>query len=507
MKKHVGFGLFMLIFLLSACETERSGHEQVFFMQTFALEDVTVPTADGPAPLEASMLKGDVPDAPGLHTLKLTNGYPPVTIQLLCAEALLSSADIHPEIEIVENQVMMNQGGSWRPLIDLDILKGEQGDAGVDGRSIVSSEVTEEGELIIHYSDDTVVNLGVIKGEEGTNGQDGADGASGEDGIGITSVDVDDAGYLTVEYSDGTTTTSAFSLIGPSGADGQDGTDGASGKDGNDGRDGIDGVSIASMEVENGALVITLSNGESEHLWLPAASTDDTHSVIFTDAEDVLLDHQMVSDGDMPVVPEVNSDGYWHWGELTGPVKTQTTYKVHHETSTAMEALDYTRSGNLVRVHGNIQAVHGNNLFMAADGHYAKVAINEPTHVTPGDYVYVKGTDYSMAESLYSDQVIEIHDGTLENVIKGPPLDIVQFDTEADLNNAFRETLVLNQTLRMPEVEMNRDAHGAASIILDSYTLTIKNAWDEDVVEAGTLATYVATHPFSSKIEIILHKN
>jgi len=506
MKKYVGFGLFMLIFLLSACETEKDMHEQVFFMQSFTLEDVNVPTEDGPISLEASMLKSDVPSESGRHTLTLNNGYGPLTIQLLCAEALLSSADIQPEIEIVENQVMMNQGGTWRTLIDLGTLHGEQGVAGADGRSIVSSEVTENGELIIHYSDDTLVNLGVI------NGKDGIQGPSGEDGISVASVDVDDAGHLNVRYSDGTSTTSAISLIGPSGADGQDGTngqdgaDGASGKDGNDGRDGVDGVSITSMDVEGDALVITLSNGDSDHVWLPTAMKDKEHSVVFTDAEDVLIDHQMVSDGDMPVVPEVNSDGYWHWGELIGPVKTQTTYKVHYETSTAMDDLDYARSGNPVRVHGNVQAVHGDKLFMEADGHYAKVVLNEPTHVTPGDYVYVKGADYSMAESLYSDQVIEIHDGTLENVIEGPILDIVQFHSEADLNNAFNETLVLNQTLRMPEVEMNRDADGAASITLDTYTLTIKNAWDEDVVEAGTPATYVATHPFSGTIEIILHK-
>ena len=61
---------------------------------------------------------------------------------------------------------------------------GPQGPAGlngVDGVGIKSAVINENGELVITYTNDEVVNLGVIVGKDGVNGEDGKDGEDGED--------------------------------------------------------------------------------------------------------------------------------------------------------------------------------------------------------------------------------------------------------------------------------------------------------------------------------------
>lgn len=54
--------------------------------------------------------------------------------------------------------------------------KAENGELnGADGIGITSTEINENGELVITYSDGTVANLGVVVGADGKDGKDGAD--------------------------------------------------------------------------------------------------------------------------------------------------------------------------------------------------------------------------------------------------------------------------------------------------------------------------------------------
>jgi len=108
------------------------------------------------------------------------------------------------------------------------------GTVGNDGVGIQSVELVDY-ELIITLTDNTVINLGNVrgaKGLDGANGKDGKDGLNGADGIngrGITSVVKTNSDGLvdtyTITYSD--MTTSNFTVT--NGKDGADGTGGSSG--------------------------------------------------------------------------------------------------------------------------------------------------------------------------------------------------------------------------------------------------------------------------------------
>lgn len=59
---------------------------------------------------------------------------------------------------------------------------GTNGTNGADGIGIENVEINANGELVITYTDGKVVNLGVVKGEDGKDGADGEDGKDGADG-------------------------------------------------------------------------------------------------------------------------------------------------------------------------------------------------------------------------------------------------------------------------------------------------------------------------------------
>lgn len=85
--------------------------------------------------------------------------------------------------------------------------KGDTGDAGQDGRGIVSVGINASKELVIDLSDGTVVNVGTVKGD------------AGQDGKGISSINFDAFNHLIVTYTDNSTT----DLGNINGQDGEDG--------------------------------------------------------------------------------------------------------------------------------------------------------------------------------------------------------------------------------------------------------------------------------------------
>ena len=135
---------------------------------------------------------------------------------------------------------------------------------GPAGRGISQLNINSNGELIVTYSDDTTVNLGVVVGADGKNGTNGTNGSNGK---GIASIAKTNTQGLidtyTITYSDSTTSTftvtnGAQGIQGPQGEQGLQGETGAQGPKGDNGNDG---VSIANVLVSNlGKLLITLSN-------------------------------------------------------------------------------------------------------------------------------------------------------------------------------------------------------------------------------------------------------
>ena len=114
---------------------------------------------------------------------------------------------------------------------NITACSGSNGNDGADGVGIQSAVINQNGELVLTYTDGRTNNLGVIKGADGKDGTNGKDGENGTDG--------------------------------------KDGTDGSSGIDG---ADGADGKGIKSVEIVNGKLVITYTDGKSETLDMPAAA-------------------------------------------------------------------------------------------------------------------------------------------------------------------------------------------------------------------------------------------
>lgn len=105
-------------------------------------------------------------------------------------------------------------------------------------RSLIYTEINEEGELVLFYNDGTEENLGVVVGKDGKDGKDGLDGLDGIDGI---------------DGIDGKN--------GKDGADGKDGQNGADGKDGIDGEDGKDGINVG--DVDQFDITVNTTGGES----------------------------------------------------------------------------------------------------------------------------------------------------------------------------------------------------------------------------------------------------
>ena len=135
-----------------------------------------------------------------------------------------------------------------------------------DTRSISRTEINESGELIVHYSDGSSENLGIVKGADG---EDGAPGIRGE--------------------------------AGKKGSDGEDGAQGEPGKDGKDGQDGIvtivpesESIALATSKGLRSAVSIycDLSNGSyssagSGVIWKLDRNTGDAliitnHHVVYS---------------------------------------------------------------------------------------------------------------------------------------------------------------------------------------------------------------------------------
>ncbi len=137
-----------------------------------------------------------------------------------------------------------------------DGTNGTDGSNGTDGIGITGVQLTD-GELVVTLSTGEVRNLGNVVGPAGAQG---ASGDRGDDGISISGVQLE-SGEFVVSLSDGTRQNlgSVEGPTGPAGAPGQNGIDGINGTNG---VNGADGISVSEATIEDGVLVVSLSNGQ-----------------------------------------------------------------------------------------------------------------------------------------------------------------------------------------------------------------------------------------------------
>ena len=171
--------------------------------------------------------------------------------------------------------------------------KGDKGDAGSDGVSVVSAEINSQGELVLIFSNNQRANVGFVmgaagaQGEKGDKGDKGDTGAAGQDGLGILKSELNNNGELVLTYTDNTVKNlgSVIGAKGEKGEKGDKGDTGATGAQGEQGiqgekgdkgeqgiqgekgdtgaagQDGKDGVGIENINIVSGKLTITLTSG------------------------------------------------------------------------------------------------------------------------------------------------------------------------------------------------------------------------------------------------------
>lgn len=113
--------------------------------------------------------------------------------------------------------------------------------------------IDANGYLIANYPNGNSQVVGSVKPADG---KDGADGKS------ITTATINDKGELILTFSDGVQS-NLGNIIGKDGKDGLDGSNGQDGKDGLNGSNGQDGVGIERIEIKDGQLRITYTNGQT----------------------------------------------------------------------------------------------------------------------------------------------------------------------------------------------------------------------------------------------------
>ena len=168
-------------------------------------------------------------------------------------------------------------------LLEVGEVKGKDG---VDGVGIVDIVKNSNDEIIVTLSNGVKKNLGKVTsgkdGENGINGIDGRDGkngTNGKDGVGISSIIRNEDDEIIVTLTDGTIKNLGKVLNGKDGVDGKDGENGKDGKDGENGKDGINGTDgkdgvngkngvgiVDIIRNENDEIIVNLSDGTTKNL-------------------------------------------------------------------------------------------------------------------------------------------------------------------------------------------------------------------------------------------------
>ena len=153
--------------------------------------------------------------------------------------------------EINKTEVTFTVDGDMLITVIVADVKGDKGDQGDTGVGVKSVVINENGNLIITLTDDTVLDLGKVTGDKGSQGDKGDQGETGATGVGVKSVTIDENGDLIITLTDDTVH-NAGKVTGDKGNQGDKGDKGDT---------GATGVGVKSGTIdENGNLIITLTD-------------------------------------------------------------------------------------------------------------------------------------------------------------------------------------------------------------------------------------------------------
>ncbi len=211
---------------------------------------------------------------------------------------------------------------------------GQNGQDGKDGVGIKRIYINENGELVIELTEGDDINLGLVHGKDGADGQDGKDGADGQDGKdGVTPHIGENGHWFIGEQDTGVKAEGQDGQDGQNGQDGTDGTDGvtphigenghwfigeqdtgvkAEGQDGQDGQNGQDGT--------DGTDGVTPHIGENGHWFI--GEQDTGVKAEGQDGQDG-QNGQDGTDGTDGVTPHIGENGHWFIGEQDTGVKAE----------------------------------------------------------------------------------------------------------------------------------------------------------------------------------------
>lgn len=215
---------------------------------------------------------------------------------------------------------------SWEAILNLSDIAED----GVDGVGISNAMIDADGKLVLILSNGDKLDLGVVKGKDGTNGTNGINGTNGEDGTdgvtpmlqivddewmvsydngknwiklgspargeegksGVTPlIDINDDGYWVVSMNNGTTWTN----LGVR-AEGKDGTNGVNGTPGAAGR------GISSMVIVDGYLMVTYTDGQTVNVGQVNSTPDSDDEPIASETYTEELAFYPVGDGNQYAV-------------------------------------------------------------------------------------------------------------------------------------------------------------------------------------------------------------
>ena len=239
---------------------------------------------------------------------------------------------ITPQLKIDTDNywyVSYDNGATWTSL-------GVQatGANGTDGVGIKSVAVNEEGKLIITLTDDTVIDCGNVKGEQGAVGPQGP---QGEDGNGISSIDKTSTEGLvdtyTITFTDGTTTT--FTVT--------------NGKDGQNGEQGIQGIQ-GVPGVDGHTPVITIQGG---YWYIDGINTNVLAEGIKGDVGPQGPQGNPGKDGEDGITPQlkIGADNYWYVSYDNGSTWTSLGVKATGTNGTdgvGIKSVEVNQEGKLI---------------------------------------------------------------------------------------------------------------------------------------------------------------
>lgn len=162
-----------------------------------------------------------------------------------------------PDVEVLADIVAMAIKAAQEPLLArlaaLEMMQAIKGETGAVGPQGVTGEKGDPGDrgAIGPEGPQGIKGDAGEPGPRGERGERGEDGPAGKDGIGITGALITEDGTLVLTYSDGTTK-AAGRVTGAPGRDGLPGLTGPKGEDGangTNGRDGVDGLGFDDLDV------------------------------------------------------------------------------------------------------------------------------------------------------------------------------------------------------------------------------------------------------------------